>query len=110
MALLRTIGHLKYAYVKFEIIKITMHPDENTVKIRWRVRGISGMKVMFQFWKYKLWQIREMFEEQESWYDGFSTMYVGEDGLIYRHVADKVMPDENRETVLSSSQTAAVPH
>lgn len=110
VALLRTVGHLKYAYVKFEIIKITMHPEENTVKIRWRVRGISGMKVMFQFWKYKLWQIREMFDEQESWYDGFSTMYVGVDGLIYRHVADKVMPDENRETVLTTSQTAAVPH
>lgn len=25
-----------------------------------------------------------------SWYDGFSTMYVGDDGLIYKHVADKV--------------------
>jgi len=24
------------------------------------------------------------------WYDGFSTFYVGGDGLVYRHVADKV--------------------
>lgn len=24
------------------------------------------------------------------WYDGFSTMYIGDDGLIYKHVADKV--------------------
>lgn len=43
--MLRTIGHIKFAYVKFEILKITMDPDDNTVKIRWRVRGISAMKV-----------------------------------------------------------------
>jgi hypothetical protein len=24
------------------------------------------------------------------WYDGFSTFYIGGDGLVYRHVADKV--------------------
>lgn len=45
VALLRTVGHLKYAYVKFEVIKITMHPEESTIKIRWRIRGISGLKV-----------------------------------------------------------------
>lgn len=45
VALLRTVGHLKYAYVKFEVMKITMHPEENTIKIRWRVRGISALKV-----------------------------------------------------------------
>jgi hypothetical protein len=27
------------------------------------------------------------------WYDGFSTFYVGGDGLVYRHVADKVLSD-----------------
>lgn len=45
---------------------------------------------MLTFWKFKLWKIREIFEEQEAWYDGFSTMYVGDDGLIWKHVADKV--------------------
>ncbi|KAJ4446915.1 hypothetical protein ANN_13616 [Periplaneta americana] len=41
VALLRTVGHLKFAYVKFEILKITMHPEDDTVRIRWRIRGIS---------------------------------------------------------------------
>lgn len=45
VAMLRTVGHIKFAYVKFEVLKITMDPDDNTVKIRWRVRGISAMKV-----------------------------------------------------------------
>ena len=29
------------------------------------------------------------------WYDGFSTFYVGNDGKIFKHVADKMMPDQD---------------
>jgi hypothetical protein len=57
IALLRTVGHLKFAYVKFEILKITMHPEDGTVKIRWRIRGISGLKVgihLYYLYTYKL--------------------------------------------------------
>lgn len=49
VALLRTVGHLKYAYVTLEVLKITRHPEDNTVKVRWRIKGISALKVMFQF-------------------------------------------------------------
>lgn len=66
IALLRTIGHLKYAYVKLEVLKITKHTEDSTVKVRWRIRGISGLRVMFLFWKYKLWNIQELFEKSES--------------------------------------------
>lgn len=103
IALLRTVGHLKYAYVKFEVLKITKHTEDYTVKIRWRVRGISGLKVMLSFWKYKLWQMKEVFDEQESWYDGFSVCYLGPDGLIHKHVVDRVMPDENKKIVETES-------
>ncbi|KAI8127349.1 hypothetical protein FF38_08446 [Lucilia cuprina] len=103
IALLRTVGHLKYAYVKLEVLKITKHPEDFTIKIRWRVRGISGLKVMLNFWKYKLWDLKGVFDSQESWYDGFSVCYLGDNGLIYKHVVDKVMPDQNQEVVESST-------
>lgn len=45
VALLRIIGHLRFAYVKFNILKITTHPEDGTVKVRWRISGISGMRV-----------------------------------------------------------------
>lgn len=96
VALLRTVGHFKYAFVKMEILKITKHPEEMTIKCRWRVNGISGMKVMFTFWKYKLWKIRDVLNETEAWYDGFSTFYLGDDGLIIKHVVDKMMPDDDK--------------
>ncbi|CAH2100391.1 unnamed protein product [Euphydryas editha] len=96
IALLRTIAHIKFAYVNFEILKITAHPEDSAVRMRWRIRGISGLKVFFMFWKYKLWNIKEVFQDQELWYDGFSTFYVGSDGLIQKHIADKVMPDQDK--------------
>ncbi|XP_033252335.1 uncharacterized protein C6orf136 homolog [Drosophila miranda] len=65
--------------------------------------GISGLKVMFQFWKYKVWQLKEVLKDQEAWYDGFSICYLGESGLIEKHVVDKVMPDESRESVENAS-------
>ncbi|XP_069696397.1 uncharacterized protein [Periplaneta americana] len=107
VALLRTVGHLKFAYVKFEILKITMHPEDDTVRIRWRIRGISGLKVLFMFWKYKLWKPREILDDQESWYDGFSTFHIGGDGLVYKHVADKMMPDDDKVTDVKRPALAA---
>ncbi|XP_058445385.1 uncharacterized protein C6orf136 homolog [Malaya genurostris] len=107
IALLRTVGHLKYAYVKLEVLKITKHPEDNTVKVRWRVRGISAFKVMFQFWKYKLWKLKEILQDTESWYDGFSVFHVGSDGQIYKHVADKIMPDDDK--VVVSPKTVVSP-
>uniref|UniRef100_A0A182KB31 Uncharacterized protein n=1 Tax=Anopheles christyi TaxID=43041 RepID=A0A182KB31_9DIPT len=103
IALLRTVGHLKFAYVTFEVLKITKHPEDNTVKVRWRIRGISALKVMLQFWKYKLWKLKEIFEGQEAWYDGFSVLYVGPDGLVSKHVADKIMPDDDTVKVAPKS-------
>ncbi|KAH8398221.1 hypothetical protein KR222_003227 [Zaprionus bogoriensis] len=108
IAILRTVGHLKYAYVKFEILKITKHTEDYTVRIRWRVRGISGLKVMFQFWKYKVWQLKEVLKDQEAWYDGYSICYLGEDGLISKQIVDKIMPDESRE-IVGDNSTSALP-
>ncbi|KAK9746813.1 Protein of unknown function DUF2358 [Popillia japonica] len=102
VSLLRTVGHLKYAYVKFEILKITQNPEDSSVKVRWRIRGISGIKVMVMFWKYKLWNMNEIFDKTESWFDGFSTFYVNGEGKVYKHVADKMMPDSDREVIKPS--------
>ncbi|XP_044761681.1 uncharacterized protein C6orf136 homolog [Coccinella septempunctata] len=97
VALLRTVGHLKYAYVKLEVLKITQHPEDSTIKVRWRVRGVSGLSVMLKFWKYKIWNLRNILEHSDTWYDGFSTFYVNGNGIIFKHIADKMMPDSNEE-------------
>lgn len=47
-AKLRTIGHFKFAYVKFDVLHMNLDETEKCVKIRWRITGISAFKVIFQ--------------------------------------------------------------
>ncbi|XP_024875754.1 uncharacterized protein LOC112457098 [Temnothorax curvispinosus] len=99
LILLRCVGHIKFAHVKFDIMKITMHPENSTVQVRWRIRGVTGWKVFSMFWKYKVWKIHDAISaDQEVWYDGFSTFYVNADGKVYKHIADKMMPDQDTAT------------
>ncbi|XP_076654397.1 uncharacterized protein LOC143359910 [Halictus rubicundus] len=93
---LRLLGHLKFAYVKLEILKITMHPEDSSIKVRWRIVGISGTRVFLTFWMIKAWDIKNHTKHSsEGWYDGFSTFYVNNNGKVFKHVADKMMPDQS---------------
>lgn len=62
--MLRVLGHFKYAYVDFEILKMTKHPEDSTIKIRWRINGITGFQMVSQMWKYKVWKPTEMIREK----------------------------------------------
>ncbi|XP_050577876.1 uncharacterized protein LOC126916273 [Bombus affinis] len=95
IAFLKIIGHLKYAFVKFEVLKMTMHPEDNSIKVRWRIVGISGTRVFLTFWKIKMWNSKEQVDNTPAWYDGFSTFYVNNDGKVFKHIVDKTMPDQN---------------
>ncbi|CAD6222215.1 GSCOCG00000825001-RA-CDS [Cotesia congregata] len=92
--LLRVGGHLTYAYIKLEVLKITMHSEDSTIRVRWRIRGLSTYKAFFNFWKFKWLKSIGGIKSLESWYDGYSVFSVNAQGQIYRHVADKMMPDE----------------
>jgi len=97
VALLRTVGHIRFAYVKFNILNLSQDNQEGRITVRWRILGLSGFRVMLKFWKYKLWKWQEIMKQQETWYDGVSYFDVGSDGKIYRHIADKVMVDKDAE-------------
>lgn len=68
ISILRLMGHIKYAYVKFDILKITKHPEDGTIKVRWRIKGISGMKVFFKFWKFRLWDLEKVIKDNVESY------------------------------------------
>jgi len=95
-AKVRIWGHFNYAYVKVDILKITKHTEDSTIKVRWRIVGTAGTRIILTFWRYKLQDIKKLLTQTDTWLDGFSTFYVGEDGKIFKHTADKVMPDEYR--------------
>lgn len=66
IAFLKLVGHFKFAYVKLEILKITMHPEDNSIKVRWRIVGISGTNVFLSFWKFKVWNVRDYVHNREA--------------------------------------------
>lgn len=99
ISFLRIVAHIKFAYVRMHILKMTAHPEDNTIKVRWRIVGIPGYKVVSSILTFKVWNIAERLKDAEAWHDGFSTFYVDMDGKVYKHVVDKVMPDEDTHKV-----------
>lgn len=60
-AWLRLYGHYKYAYVKLDILKLTKHTEDSSIKVRWCIRGVTGFQTL-QIWKIKVWKPAELIE------------------------------------------------
>lgn len=74
-----------YANARLEVLKLTKHPEDGTVKARWRVRGLPFHSLLLRFY------LRDKSNLYRS-FDAFSTFYIGQDGLIHCHKVEKVMP------------------
>jgi hypothetical protein len=46
------------SHAKTKILKVAHDEEEGTIKLRWRVAGITSAK-SFQPWKIKLWSLRQ---------------------------------------------------
>lgn len=63
--MVKTIAHLKFAYIKLNVLKITIDPEDDTIKVRWRISGITGLKALFTLWRFKLWKMKEALNDSE---------------------------------------------
>lgn len=43
-----------------------MHPEDSSIKVRWRIVGVSGTNVFLKFWKHKVWNVKEQLSNQQS--------------------------------------------
>ncbi|XP_028820055.1 uncharacterized protein C6orf136 homolog [Denticeps clupeoides] len=73
-----------YAEARLEVLKLTRHPEDGTIRARWRVRGLPFHTLLLRFYR------RDKSRLYRS-YDAFSTFYLGSDGLIHCHRVEKVM-------------------
>ncbi|XP_052389135.1 uncharacterized protein C6orf136 homolog [Carassius gibelio] len=73
-----------YAEAQLEVLKLTKHPEDGSIKARWRVKGLPFHSVLIFFYKKDKSHLYRT-------YDAFSTFYVGSDGRIHRHKVEKVM-------------------
>ncbi|XP_061112319.1 uncharacterized protein C6orf136 homolog [Conger conger] len=75
---------LYFADMRMEVLKLTKHSEDGTVRARWRVQGLPFHLLLMRFYRRDKTQLYRT-------YDAFSTFHVGPDGLIHRHRVDKVM-------------------
>jgi len=106
ISLMKILCHFRFVYVRFHILGITEHPEDGTVRIRWRIAGMGMIKMCLKYFPAQMWKRGNLDKAADTWYDGYSTFYVDNDDKIYKHRADKVMPDEDREPVSVKKQLA----
>lgn len=74
-----------YAEARLDVLKLTKHPEDGTVRARWRIKGLPFHSLLLRFYR------KDKTHLYRS-YDAFSTFYIGDDGLIHCHKVEKVMP------------------
>ena len=62
-ALLRIVGHIKFSYVTLEVLQSATHSEDDTVRVRWRIRGVSALKSMLMFWKFNVFKLEKAIDE-----------------------------------------------
>ncbi|KAI1902434.1 hypothetical protein AGOR_G00044720 [Albula goreensis] len=73
-----------FAEVRLEVLKLTKHSEDGTVRARWRLRGLPFHLLLLRFY-------RKDKSHLYRTYDAFSTFHLGSDGLIHQHRVEKVM-------------------
>ncbi|XP_036395253.1 uncharacterized protein LOC118784891 [Megalops cyprinoides] len=74
-----------FADMRLEVLKLTKHSEDGTVRARWRLRGLPFHVLLLRFYR------RDKSSLYRT-YDAFSTFYLGPEGLVRCHRVDKVMP------------------
>lgn len=85
LSLWRLLCLCYYAEARLDVLKLTKHPEDGSVRARWRIKGLPFHSLLLRFYR------KDKSHLYRS-YDAFSTFYVGQDGLIHCHRVEKVMP------------------
>jgi len=93
--LLKLTAHIRFVYVRFHILKMTKHPEDGSIRIRWRIAGLGMVRMLVRYFPDKMWMKGNMDRAAPSWYDGISTFHVGGDDRIYKHTLDRLEGDDS---------------
>lgn len=85
LSLWRVLCVCYYSKARLEVLKLTKHSEDGTVKARWRIIGLPFYSQLLRFYRKDKSQLYRS-------YDAFSTFYIGPDGLIHCHKVETVMP------------------
>jgi len=100
--LIKIVAHIKFVYVRCHVLYINKHPEDGTIGIRWKMTGLGITRLVIRYLPDKLWRRGNMDDAARVWYEGYSTFHVGDDNMIFKHVADTRMPDKFKEEMESA--------
>jgi len=102
VSLLKLTAHIRFVHVRFHILSLTKHPEDGTIRVRWRIAGLGMLRMILRYVPDKMWIQGNMNRAAPSWYDGVSTFHVTGDDLIYKHTVERV--DREDKPVIESWQ------
>lgn len=66
LTLIRMKLNWKFSHANVDILKITHDENEATIKIRWRVSGVGGLKRMVKLWKFDVTDIKNTIKNESK--------------------------------------------
>ncbi|XP_074714055.1 uncharacterized protein C6orf136 homolog [Strix uralensis] len=85
VALCRAVAWGYFASLRLEVLALTRHPEDWSIRARWRLTGLPLHLLLLRFYRRDKRQLLRS-------YDAFSTFFLNSQGLIRCHRVDKLMP------------------
>lgn len=83
---------LRFINMNLNLLNVTFHSEDGTVRIRWQIYGTTQMALLKRGLTPKIY--RPSLDDIRELHDGFSIFHVNNKGLIVKHRLDKLMPDD----------------
>ncbi|XP_039569000.1 uncharacterized protein C6orf136 homolog [Passer montanus] len=85
VALCRALAWGYFASLRLEVLALTRHPEDWSVRARWRLTGLPLHLLLLRWYRRDKWTLLRS-------YDALSTFFLNSQGLIRCHRVDKLMP------------------
>ena len=110
MHLLKIMGHLKFVYVRPQIVKLTKVHEERKIVVDWKFVGLTQFRMALRYIPDKLWNRANMDQAAKTWYEGVSTFYLDEDLKIAKLVIEKSDAGNKNQTLSEMRASVSQKH
>ncbi|XP_013914353.1 PREDICTED: uncharacterized protein C6orf136 homolog [Thamnophis sirtalis] len=98
--LCRFVAWNYFIHMHLEVMKVTQHPENWSIQVRWRIRGLPFHVFLMRFFRNK--------PEFYRVYDAYSTFFLNPQGLIKCHKVSKLMPSQPLQNKLKNLAVASL--
>ncbi|XP_065510939.1 uncharacterized protein C6orf136 homolog [Caloenas nicobarica] len=107
VALCRAVAWGYFASLRLEVLALTRHREDWSLRARWRLTGLPLHLCLLRFYRRDKGQLLRS-------YDAFSTFFLNSQGLIRCHRVDEVMPTprdvaEDKKLLVAAAAAALAP-